>query len=162
MIKISINGLETHNEKSARDNQIKMVPSRITGKLIALRSKKSKRTAAHRGLTRLMVNAGTTKAQRELLSRACACHLVRIAPRRLHDTSESCPSALAAVRDGVADALGVDDRDAEEGGAVQWTYGQEHGPYGVRIELSERGAVAVAIPRRVSAKRLPRGLRLKP
>lgn len=154
MITILINGLETHNEKSARDGQIRFVPSKFGRKMIPLRSGKGKRTREHRGLAALMVTAGTTKVQREELSRACACRLVRIAPRRLYDTSESAPSALAAVRDGVADALGVDDRDAEEGGCVAWTYGQEQGPYGVRIELSERELVKVALPARITAKRI--------
>ena len=155
MITILINGLETHNEKSARDNQIRFVPSRFQpGKLIPLRSGKTKRTKAHRGLAALMVNAQTSRAQREALALGCACRLVRVAPRRLYDTSESCPSALAAVRDGVADALGVDDRDASEGGCVSWTYAQEQGPYGVRLELSEREHITPALPARFAAKRI--------
>lgn len=155
MITILINGLETHNEKSARDNQVRWVPSRFTGKPIPLRSGKSKRTKAHRGLAALMVNAGTSKAQRDELARGCSVKLIRVAPRRLWDTSESAPSALAAVRDGVADSLGVDDRDAEEGGRVAWSYGQEQGPYGVRIELSPRSVPAMPhLPKRLTAKRL--------
>lgn len=155
IITVNIIGLETHNEKSARDNQVRWVPSRVTGKLIPLRSGKSKRTKAHRGLAALMVNAQTTRTQRDELARGCSVKLIRVAPRRLWDTSESAPSALAAVRDGVADALGVDDRDAEEGGLVAWTYGQEQGPYAVRIELSPRSVpVMPVLPRRITAKRL--------
>ncbi len=136
-IAIIINGLRTHNEKSARDYQIRFVLSR-TGRRVALRSGRSKRVKAQRELTALVLRAGTTRSQRELLALACSARLLRIAPRRLHDASESCASALSAVRDGVADALGVDDRDAEEGGVVAWKYAQERGPYGVRIELSPR------------------------
>lgn len=53
--------------------------------------------------------------------------LVRTSPRRLDD--DNLRGALKAVRDGVADYLGIDDR------ADIWDYGQEHGPLGVRIEL---------------------------
>jgi hypothetical protein len=161
IIIVNIIGLETHNEKSARDNQVRWVPSRVTGKLIPLRSGKSKRTKQHRGLAALMMNAQTSRAQREELAQGCACKLIRIAPRLLWDTSESAPSALAAVRDGVADALGVDDRDMSEGGWIEWTYGQEQGPYAVRIELTPkaRPTLPAALTRKAAAKRLPRAPR---
>jgi hypothetical protein len=62
--------------------------------------------------------------------------LTRIAPRALD--GDNLQSALKAVRDGVADALGIDDRDPR----VTWTYAQEKGKpkhYAVRIEIRERG-----------------------
>lgn len=153
-ILILINGLETHNEKSARDAGVKRVPSRLQpGKTIALRSGKSRRVKHQRGLAHIVVRAGLTRAQIDLFAAGCSCRLVRIAPRRLHDTSESCPSALGAVRDGVADALGVDDRDAEEGGVVAWSYGQEQGPYGVRVEVRPRDPLPVVIPAQLAFSR---------
>lgn len=60
--------------------------------------------------------------------------LTRIAPRRLD--GDNCASALKGIRDGVADALGVDDGDPR----IAWHYGQERGEpreHGVRIEISE-------------------------
>lgn len=57
--------------------------------------------------------------------------LTRIAPRQLD--SDGVPSALKAVRDGVADALRIDDGSP----LVLWTYAQEVGPYAVRIEVSK-------------------------
>lgn len=149
MISILINGLRTQNEKNARDTGSRLVASRLRpGKLIRLRSAQDKRVKHQRGTAALVVRNGLTRTQIATLSTACACHLVRIAPRRLTDKSESCSSALGAVRDGVADALGVDDRDAEEGGAVAWSYGQEQGPYGVRVELRPRDPLPVVIPAR--------------
>lgn len=143
MIVVNIIGLETHNEKSARDNQVRWGVSRISGKPIVISSAKSRRVKKQRGLAQLMVNAQTTRAQREALSQGCSCRLVRVAPRLLWDVSESCPSALAAVRDGVADALGVDDRDMATGGLVAWSYAQEKGPYGIRVELTPKAPVCL-------------------
>ena len=135
VIVIDIKGLETHNEKSARDKNVKRVRSKLSGKMIHLRSGYSKRVAEQRGLARIVVQSQTTLAQRQALALGCSARLIRIAPRLLHDVSESAPSALAAVRDGVADALGLDDRDASMGGLIAWSYGQQRGPYGVRVEL---------------------------
>lgn len=151
-IKVLINGLETHNEKSARDKNIKRVRSKLSGKMIALRSGYSKRIAEHRGLARIMVQAQTTLAQRQSLAMGCSCLLVRIAPRLLHDVSESAPSALAAVRDGVADALGLDDRDASTGGLIAWGYRQERGPYAVRVELKPMDVMPCLDPGVVAAR----------
>lgn len=47
--------------------------------------------------------------------------LTRIAPRALD--SDNLASALKSVRDGVADALGIDDRDPR----VAWAYAQRRG-----------------------------------
>lgn len=59
--------------------------------------------------------------------------LVRVGPRALDD--DNLAFAFKAVRDGVADALGVKDHDAR----VTWVYAQERGPYAIRIELAARG-----------------------
>jgi hypothetical protein len=58
--------------------------------------------------------------------------LVRIAPRRLD--GDNLQRALKAIRDGVADWLGVDDGDPR----LTWLYDQGAGApkyYGVRVEL---------------------------
>lgn len=59
----------------------------------------------------------------------CAVTLVRIGPKAL-DT-DNLNGALKAVRDGVADRLGIQDNDPR----VTWRYGQKRGPYGVEITL---------------------------
>ncbi len=59
--------------------------------------------------------------------------LTRLAPRRLD--SDNLAISLKAVRDGVADALGLDDGDAR----LVWRYAQEglpRGRYAVRVEVS--------------------------
>jgi hypothetical protein len=56
--------------------------------------------------------------------------LTRIGPRKLD--SDNVSGACKAVRDGVADFLGINDGDESK---VSWVYAQELGQYGVRIEL---------------------------
>lgn len=59
--------------------------------------------------------------------------LTRIAPRALDD--DNLASSQKHVRDGVADALGIDDRDPR----VTWSYAQERAKgYAVRIEIRRR------------------------
>ena len=59
--------------------------------------------------------------------------LTRIAPCKLD--SDNVQRALSAVRDGVADAIGIDDGSER----LTWTYEQEkQHAYGVRIEIRER------------------------
>ena len=56
--------------------------------------------------------------------------LTRISPRALDD--DNLRGALKAVRDGIADRLGINDRDPR----VKWEYGQERGrakQQGVRV-----------------------------
>lgn len=65
-------------------------------------------------------------------SGAVVITLTRIAPRSL-DT-DNLASALKAVRDGAADALGVDDGS----GRIEWRYAHERGKpgeYGVYVEI---------------------------
>ena len=57
--------------------------------------------------------------------------ITRIGPRALD--SDNLAASGKHVRDGVADALGVDDGDPR----ITWLYAQEKGPYGVRIEIRE-------------------------
>ena len=58
--------------------------------------------------------------------------LTRIAPRPLD--SDNVASAFKAFRDGVADALGVDDGSVR----LLWQYGQEKGAAAVRVEIDVR------------------------
>lgn len=58
--------------------------------------------------------------------------LTRVGPRALD--GDNLQGALKAVRDGVSDALGVDDGSD----AVTWIYGQERGGYAVRIRVETR------------------------
>lgn len=100
--------------------------------------------------------AGRTKQARETVSLVLAAHvraagsglrlpvvvtLTRIAPRKLD--GDGVVSSLKATRDGVADALGVDDGDER----IEWRYEQRRsGPgditlvrgYGVCVEIAAR------------------------
>ena len=59
-----------------------------------------------------------------------AVSMTRIAPRALDD--DNLQTAFKSVRDGVADALGIDDRDPR----VAWRYAQEKGkPPHMRIGI---------------------------
>lgn len=88
------------------------------------------------------------KAQRAKLHRAtafatlrsqkprvpCVVTMTRIAPRQLDD--DNLPSALKHVRDGIADALGIDDRDPR----VTWQCAQKtdgRGYYAVDVMIEE-------------------------
>lgn len=62
--------------------------------------------------------------------------LTRIAPRSLD--SDNTASAFKSVRDGVADALGVDDGSPR----LEWKYAQEKGSARVRIEIEVRERAA--------------------
>lgn len=60
----------------------------------------------------------------------CVVRIVRVAPRALD--SDNLSSACKNLRDGLADAIGVDDRDPR----VMWEYGQEKGKVAkVRVEV---------------------------
>jgi hypothetical protein len=94
------------------------------------------------------VKAARVKAQRSTVFMALRCKLpacftleratvtlIRIAPRELDD--DNLRSALKAVRDGVADALGINDRDKR----VEWIYTQEkHNPkeYGIKVAIIDK------------------------
>lgn len=73
--------------------------------------------------------------------------LVRVAPRQLD--SDNAASAAKSVRDGVADALGVDDRDPR----VVWLVDQERGQARVRVELYRWDAGVASMPARGATKR---------
>ena len=61
--------------------------------------------------------------------------ITRIAPRTLD--SDNLVSSLKPTRDGIADWLGIDDKDTPR---LRWRYGQERGApktYAVRVEIRE-------------------------
>jgi len=87
--------------------------------------KKAKRSQSQRWTANMIVSCALTRIPRGNL----IILLTRIGPRKTD--SDSVPSALKAVRDGVADAIGRDDGDE----SIQWNYAQERGEYGVRVEF---------------------------
>ena len=91
---------------------------------------KAKRVANHRGVVglALRVHLHRLDSAGELV-----VTLTRLAPRRLD--SDNAVGSFKALRDGIADTLGVDDGDAR----ITWNYGQEKSKtYGVRIEIRRR------------------------
>lgn len=69
----------------------------------------------------------------------CTVTITRIAPKQLD--SDNLQSGAKALRDGIADRLGVNDNDPR----VTWVYAQERGEpreYAVRIEISESDPVS--------------------
>lgn len=63
-------------------------------------------------------------------------HMVRLAQQRL-DLGDNLSACFKAVRDGIADWLGVDDASP----LINWTYGQEPAPRGhfsCRIEICKQ------------------------
>lgn len=94
---------------------------------------RAKRAKTARALARMRL-AGPVLEQRRAgaLALPLVVTLTRIGPRMMDD--DGAIASLKACRDGVADALGIDDRDPR----VQWRYGQERGKprqYGVRITV---------------------------
>lgn len=92
-------------------------------------AKRAKRSKEHREVSYLMLRSeiGAERPKMPL-----AVKLTRLSPRQLDD--DNLRGALKAVRDGVADYFGVDDRHP----GIEWLYGQEKGPYGVKIEIACR------------------------
>lgn len=91
---------------------------------------KAKRAQEQRSVTRMAVLPRTRNLIPAIDWTLCTVLLVRTGPRFL-DGDNLC-GALKGVRDGVADALGVQDNDPR----VTWAYGQDRGPAGVRISIS--------------------------
>ena len=77
----------------------------------------------------------------------CIVEIVRVSPRGLDD--DNLRGATKHVRDGIADVLGVDDRDAR----VEWRYAQAKGPakyYAVRVSIEPATLHACAVDMRAS------------
>lgn len=102
---------------------------------------KAKRAAHQRSLTVLLTMPLVAKVRRQLLKDSVSSvtvTLTRISPLELDDDNLS--SAFKHVRDGVADALGIDDRDRR----VQWLYAQTKGAVRERavhleVRIGDRG-----------------------
>lgn len=100
-----------------------------------------------------MAKARKVKKEREAVSWAlvkaekpaipCVVTLTRICPGGRGLDSDNLQGACKAVRDAVAQWLGVDDASDQ----VRYEYGQGRGPWGVRIEWSSN--VMVSGPERV-------------
>lgn len=88
-------------------------------------AKRAKRSKEHRGLAAMMTRLLTLDVLPGVVT------MIRVSPRALDD--DNLRGALKACRDGVADALGIDDRDSR----VKWEYKQEKGAASVRIELDK-------------------------
>jgi hypothetical protein len=94
-------------------------------------SKKAKMRKEHRWA------AGTVCRPRlRYLSGDLTVAITRIAPSRGLDPHDGLGASLKGVIDGIADALGCDDRHPR----VTWELRQERGPWGVRIEVRPRAA----------------------
>lgn len=64
--------------------------------------------------------------------RPCTVTLTRLSPATMDD--DNLPGAAKAIRDGIADAIGVPDNDP----AIRWQYAQERckrGEFGMRIRI---------------------------
>lgn len=93
-------------------------------------AKRARRVKKQRNAARMLVRAAITSRPSGNLT----VRLVRIAPRKLD--SDNLASSLKAVRDGVADALGIDDGDER----IRWQYAQgkgRPGEYGVLVEINQ-------------------------
>ena len=94
---------------------------------------KHKRHAEQRSVAMMITRSEMLKHyQRELLGKATVT-LTRIAPREL-DNGDNLPVSMKSIRDGVADALKVDDG----GDQVKWLYDQRPGrkkEYAVMVEI---------------------------
>lgn len=107
---ITIPGLRLSGSQNARENW----------------RTRSARVKRERSLARIMCSQELTKPTHW----PALVVLTRIGPRRLD--SDNLASSAKAVRDGVADWLGVDDGDESK---VQWLYEQRAGAYAVEVAL---------------------------
>lgn len=95
---------------------------------------RARTSAAHRMGTQLALGKLRTHLRRQLDPGGLVVRVVRVAPRRL-DSHDNVGMALKAVSDGIADALGVNDRDHR----LVLQPDQEQGsPPRVRLEFYER------------------------
>lgn len=96
---------------------------------------RQKRAKHQRGLTAMLCRNAFGKPPALPLR----IRMVRVSARDLD--SDNLAGSQKHTRDGVADWLGIDDRDAR----VEWVYAQERGKVaGVRVEIEDTGAVVVA------------------
>lgn len=86
---------------------------------------RAERAAMHRAAAKLALGRRKRPTGRIVVT------LTRVSPKELDD--DNWVGAAKSLRDGVADWLGIDDRDKR----VAWHYQQEKGESAVRIELEE-------------------------
>jgi hypothetical protein len=94
---------------------------------------KARRAKLHRDRARLMTRSVLGRGRRRL-ALPLVVTITRVSPRTLDDDNNV--AALKAVRDGIADALGVDDADPR----VSWLCAQDRGKpreKAVRVEIKE-------------------------
>lgn len=91
-------------------------------------SRRAKRAQAERALIRMRL-AGVRGWPPALPVNVT---LTRVGPRKLDD--DNLQGACKPTRDGVADALGVDDGSED----IQWFYSQEKGDYEVRVKIESK------------------------
>ncbi len=92
-------------------------------------AKHAKRAKEQRGFVRLLLDARLGRAPVLPLT----VTLTRYAPSSGLD-DDNLRGALKAARDGVADWLGINDRNP----SVTWAYGQDRGPYAVHVTVEAR------------------------
>lgn len=103
---------------------------------------KAKRTKEQRGVVRAMVHGNVAGAVR-LAARLTVPPVYTVTLTRIHRKSarplddDNLRGSLKAVRDGVADALGIDDGKRDR---LRFRYAQEPGgDYGVRVHVTTAG-----------------------
>ena len=91
---------------------------------------KAKRAKLHRTTARFMLNLDKKWCAKQ---KSFAVRLTRIAPKKLD--SDNLAISNKAIRDGIADAIGIDDGSDK----FSWEYRQESGrpkEYAVRVEIT--------------------------
>ena len=99
---------------------------------------RQRRAKAQRSIAGVVVLATLRGAGEHRVTPPCTVRLTRIAPSSGLD-SDNLAGSQKHVRDGIADALGIDDRDPR----VTWFYDQERGPWGVRVRIEQQVIVPV-------------------
>jgi hypothetical protein len=90
-------------------------------------TKRAKRAQEQRAVVRMRL-----AVIRQLPALPAVVTLTRIGPRTLD--GDNLQGALKSVRDGVADALGVDDGSKD----IEWHYVQEKGVHAVRVKVESK------------------------
>ncbi|TAM22383.1 MAG: hypothetical protein EPN60_16960 [Nevskiaceae bacterium] len=65
----------------------------------------------------------------------CVITLTRVSPGTRPMDDDNLPGALKAIRDGIADRIGIDDGDPR----LTWRYAQRKGPWGVEVCIVSEG-----------------------
>ncbi len=92
---------------------------------------RQKRAKAQRSTAGVVILAALRAPGTRRVTFPATVTLTRLAPSQGLD-SDNLAGSQKHVRDGIADALGIDDRDPR----VTWLYDQERGPWGVRVVIA--------------------------